>query len=118
MFNLQFDQIIFSFVARYGLYNFELKNYIITSFTSENVKNLKIDDQGILLRLKTDLKDDVFREFNDIGRRTDNKLDLTFLLEDGKTRYPKFFGNLLKNSELDVKHQYIRLRLNNTALVL
>jgi hypothetical protein len=65
---------------------------------------MQINDKGILLRLQTDLKDDVYRAFNDIGRRPDNILDLNFLLEGGGTRYPKFFGNLIRNSEFDVKH--------------
>ena len=82
------------------------------------MKGLAIDDKGIQFRLQTDLRDDVFRAFNEIGRRLDNQLDLNFLLEGGTTRYPKFFGNLIRNSEFDVKHQYIRIRLNNNALVL
>lgn len=116
-FDIHFDQVIFTFGARFGLYNFELKNYILTNFYSENVRGMEINDKMIQLRLQTDLKDDVFRAFNDIGRKPDNRLDLTFLLEGG-TRYPKFFGNVIRNSEFDVKHQYIRIRLNNTALVL
>ncbi len=103
-FDISLKQVIFSFGARFGLYNFELKNYDITDFRSQNVKWITIDDANILQRLKTDLKDDVFRAFNDVGRRTDNQLDLTFLLESGEAKYPKFFGNLVRSTEFDVKH--------------
>ena len=65
---------------------------------------MKINDANILSNLQGYLKDDIYKLFNDIGRRPDNHLDLSFILGSDKPRYPKFAGNLIRNSEFDVKH--------------
>jgi len=42
------DQVIFSFTSKFGLYNFELKNFIISQCSSKNAKNMRINDANIL----------------------------------------------------------------------
>ena len=105
-----------SLTSSYGYYNYEVKKFTLhqAKQTFSRIPSYQVDPAMLVSTVaknKVKILSDVNLE-GKVGRQV--KLSEMF---GDKMGYPKFWNNFIGHTEVDIKHQYLRMRINNTALL-
>lgn len=107
---------MFSVTSSYGYYSYEVKKFTLQQAvqTFSRIHTYKVDP-SMLVTTVTNNKVKILSDVNFEGKvGMPVKLSEIFGDEMG---YSKFWDNFLGHTEVDIKHQYLRVRINNTALL-
>jgi hypothetical protein len=107
---------MFSLTSSYGYYNYEVKKFTLQEAkqTFSRIASYKVDS-SVLVSTVTKNKVKILSEVNLEGKV--GKPDKLSEMFGDKMGYPKFWNNFIGHTEVDIKHQYLRMRINNTALL-
>lgn len=87
-------------------------------FSGNNARgygDLQMDTEGVRDELNTKWRDAILKYVNAMGSRPDNIFNMTQLV--GEQKYLRFWSNFLDRTQIDVKHQYMRMKFQNDAIV-
>jgi hypothetical protein len=107
---------MFSVSSSFGYYTYEIKKFTLIDAvqTFTRVPGYRFNVEDLKQKVLEDNKE-IINNMNKDGRE-EQKIVLTEIFGD-QMMYPKFWSNIISQTEIDIKHQYLRLRTNNTALL-
>jgi hypothetical protein len=115
--DITLNQTILHFQGSRLNFNYELKRFQASNITFKGeFPDMTMDTESLLENLNGPLQDSIKDYVNRIGSRSDNMLNLTWFFRD--RTYLPFWTRFFNLSNIEFKHQYMRMKFDNGAIVL